>query len=306
MDGMLNVLKPPGMTSHDVVAYLRRILKQKRIGHTGTLDPAAVGVLPVCLGRATRLAEYLTEEVKAYRAEITFGIATDTADAGGAVLAVKAVDKLTPDMLRQVFRQFTGKIMQIPPMVSAVKYGGKKLYQLAREGKEITREPRPVEIYRLDLVKFFADPAYPRAIFDVVCSKGTYIRTLCADIGDALGCGAHMSFLVRVQAGGLTLAEAVTLPEIVEAVAQNRIADLLIPLSKCLPRLPQVTVTPAAAQLVGNGVAVHLAQVMVPEGNLPPDGIVGLYNTAGELLAIAKGELNEAGKLRFKPLKVFV
>lgn len=225
MDGIINLLKPPGMTSADVVAYLRKILKQKKIGHTGTLDPGVTGVLPICIGKATRLAEYLTAQGKYYRAEITFGVTTNTQDAFGQVL-----QNINPSISKQdvldILPDFLGTISQIPPMFSAVRKAGKHLYEYARQGIEVERALRQVNISKLTL-EYWQKGEYPKAILDIECSKGTYVRTLCHDIGEALGCGAHMSYLLRLRSGPFRIEDSWTLEEIETAVSGNDFSFLL-------------------------------------------------------------------------------
>lgn len=225
MDGIINLLKPPGMTSADVVAYLRKILKQKKIGHTGTLDPGVTGVLPICIGKATRLAEYLTAQGKYYRAEITFGVSTNTQDAFGEVLQNMSPSISKQDVL-DILPDFLGTISQIPPMFSAVRKAGKHLYEYARQGIEVERALRQVNISKLTL-EYWQKGEYPKAILDIECSKGTYVRTLCHDIGEALGCGAHMSYLLRLRSGPFRIEDSWTLEEIETAVSGNDFSFLL-------------------------------------------------------------------------------
>lgn len=292
MDGVLNILKPPGMTSHDVVGYLRRVLKEKRVGHTGTLDPGVAGVLPICVGKATRLAEYVAGQGKAYRAEFTFGVATATQDAYGEVLESAPAGHLTEARLRAVLPRFTGDVMQVPPMVSAVKIGGKKLYELAREGREVERPARPVTISRLDLLEFRPGPR-PLARLDVACSKGTYVRTLAFDIGAALGLPAHLSHLVRTASGPFRLADAVLLEEL----AAGDPARHLLPPAAAVGHLPQIRLDAAAAAAVAHGRAPR-----PPRGWQPPaDGPVALISPTNDLLALADAAPGPALKL----LKVF-
>ncbi|OTA40349.1 MAG: pseudouridine synthase, partial [Symbiobacterium thermophilum] len=245
---MLNLLKPPGMTSHDVVAFVRRALGVKKAGHTGTLDPGVAGVLPVCVGRATRLAEYIAGSDKAYRAEITFGVATDTQDGFGEVVAEADASHLTRGDVAYALTRFHGPIEQVPPMVSAVKVGGKRLYELARKGVEVEREPRRVFIHRLQLLDFRPGPR-PVAYIDVVCSKGTYVRTLAHDLGRFLQVGAHLSYLVRTRSGPFVLAQAATLEELAAGKAR------LLPPAAALGDMPRVTVSGRAAARVLHGVA---------------------------------------------------
>lgn len=287
MDGVLNLLKPPGMTSHDVVSVVRRALQTKKVGHTGTLDPGVAGVLPICVGKATRLADYIMGEDKAYRAEITFGVETETADSFGAITAEREAGQIGRGDVAYVLPRFTGPIMQIPPMVSAVKVGGKRLYELAREGKEIERQPRPVTIYRLQLIDFLPG-AHPVAIVDVVCSKGTYIRTLAEDLGRALGVGAHMSHLVRTRSGPFKLADTTTIEELLAGQYS------LIPPSEALGSMPRLTVTGRPAERIAHGVAPSIP-VTEPDGT-----VVALLDESGDLLALAEAA---AGQLKLK--KVF-
>ena len=218
MNGILNVLKPPGMTSFDVVAYLRGLLKIKKIGHTGTLDPGAVGVLPVCIGKATKTIEYLVDKDKVYRAELTLGISTDTQDGLGRVVKEAKVNSSKDEIVAAV-KSFVGSYSQLPPMYSAIKKNGKKLYELARSGIEVERSPREVTIHFINILSIKEN----KIIFDVGCSKGTYIRTLCSDIGERLGCGGHMSFLVRMKAGCFTIKNSLTLERIKEMVENDTI-----------------------------------------------------------------------------------
>lgn len=210
MDGIFNVLKPPGMTSHDVVGALRKILHMKKIGHGGTLDPLAAGVLPVFTGMATRFLEYAAHEEKSYRAELTFGFQTDTGDTEGTVIAESPVRDLTADEIEAALASFRGEGTQIPPMYSAISVGGTKLYKLARQGIEVKREPRPITLYELEKVDYTGKTL----VFDVTCSKGTFIRTLCEDLAAKLGMKGTMSFLLRRRAGVFRLEDAHTLQEI--------------------------------------------------------------------------------------------
>lgn len=210
INGIINVYKEKGFTSHDVVAKLRGILKQKKIGHTGTLDPDAVGVLPVCLGKGTRLCDMLTDETKTYVAGLLLGSETDTQDTSGTVLKEGDTSALTDEQVETVIASFVGNQMQIPPMYSALKVNGKKLYELAREGKEVERKARPVTFYAINILEM----NLPHVKIEVTCSKGTYIRTLCHDIGQKLGCGGCMESLVRTKVGRFEISESLTLKEI--------------------------------------------------------------------------------------------
>lgn len=212
INGIINVYKEKGYTSHDVVAKLRGILKQKKIGHTGTLDPDAVGVLPVCLGKGTRLCDMLTDETKTYVAGLLLGQETDTQDTSGTVLNSGDVSCLTAEEVKAAICSFEGDQLQVPPMYSALKVNGKKLYELAREGKTVERKARPVTFYEIKIL----DMALPHVKIEVTCSKGTYIRTLCHDIGQKLGCGGCMESLERTKVGRFSIEDSLTLSEIEE------------------------------------------------------------------------------------------
>lgn len=294
MDGVLNMLKPPGMTSHDVVAAIRRIVRFKKVGHTGTLDPGVPGVLPICLGRATRLAEYLTDLGKSYRAEIAFGRATDTQDSFGATLAEADAGHLQESDLRAVLHRFTGTIWQVPPMVSAVKAGGQRLYDLARRGVEVPREPRQVQIYRLELREFRPGPLAV-ARLDADCSKGTYIRTLAADLGQALGVPAHLGYLVRTAAGPFALADAVTLDEL----AEHGAAPYLVPMAEAVSFLPRLAVDAEQAAGVRHGRSPRLPRGWAPPGPAAAGPVtVAVVDPAGDLLALAGWQAGPPPALR--------
>jgi tRNA pseudouridine55 synthase len=279
VDGLINVLKPPGMTSSDVVAWMRKLLKTKKIGHTGTLDPGAAGVLPLCVGKGTRLAEYMTEQAKAYLAEITFGVTTDTQDAFG-----KKVHQTRPNLkqrdLERVIPTFLGRLSQIPPMYSAVRKKGKHLYEYARQGLMIERTPREVFIYNIKLVKWYEEE-YPRAILDIACSKGTYIRTICHDLGKILGCGAHMSYLLRVRSGPFDIQESWTLEELEESVCKSNY-EFLLPLTAGID-LPRVFLSASRAKAFRHGLPtkrelvrtpVENSALVVPDSSLETDSSV--------------------------------
>jgi tRNA pseudouridine55 synthase len=210
MDGILVVDKPAGMTSHDVVDFIRRHFKIEKAGHAGTLDPAATGVLVILIGKATKLSSGLTSGDKEYEATLTLGKRTDSGDAEGKVLSESDTAGITEEEIRQAFKSFEGEIEQVPPMVSALRHKGKRLYQLARKGKEVPREPRRVHIKELRIKRV----EVPEVDFSVTCSKGTYIRKLCDDIGDKLGCGGHLSYLRRTRAGEFTLEKSVLLDKL--------------------------------------------------------------------------------------------
>lgn len=216
--GILNFLKPPGMTSHDCVDWARRVSGVKRIGHAGTLDPAAAGVLLLLVGSATKLSNAATNLPKTYRAEATFGVATDTGDAQGRIIEARAVS-LDTDALRREAAAMTGPQLQTPPMTSAVKVDGRKLYKLARKAVEIERPAREINIYALDIIEIFPDAPHPRALLNIRCSRGTYIRTLIEDLGKRLGFPAHASFLIRTAVGPFRIEHAVPAEDIPDAQA---------------------------------------------------------------------------------------
>lgn len=230
MDGYINLLKPIGPSSFQAVREVRRILGEKKVGHTGTLDPGAAGVLPLCIGKATKAIPYMNDDLKSYRAEITFGITTDTQDIYGTILRERRME-LEAEDTEQLLRSFRGKNVQVPPMFSALKFHGRKLYELAREGVEVERKPREISIERIELVEMTAPN---KALFDVRCSKGTYIRTLCHDIGEKAGCGAVMSYLVRTSSGEFHMDSAVTLEEIAKARYSGCIGSILLPVDHAL------------------------------------------------------------------------
>ena len=265
MNGIINIYKEKGYTSHDVVAVVRRILKQRKVGHTGTLDPLAEGVLPICVGKATRLADYIMNGVKGYRAGIILGVVTDTQDAGGVVLSRRPVT-VSREKVCECVRAFTGGYNQIPPMYSAIKVGGERLYKLAREGKSIPRSPRRVEIYEISIHEFVSDT---EAVIDVLCGKGTYIRTLCADIGEKLGCGAYMSALLRTRSGDFTVEGAITLGGLQELALDGRAEDCITPSSYVLRRYRSVMIKVFNEKLLWNGNKLRIDQV---SGNKPADG----------------------------------
>ncbi|AHF07514.1 tRNA pseudouridine(55) synthase TruB [Desulfitobacterium metallireducens] len=281
MDGVINVHKPVGMTSSDVVVWVRKHLNTRKVGHTGTLDPEVNGVLPICVGRATRLAEYLTDQGKSYRAEITFGIVTDTQDAQGEILHSIPPEVNGDDFLK-ILPQFLGSIQQIPPMYSAVRHQGKHLYDLARQGIEVVRASRTINIRRLEFISW-QESDYPKAVFEVDCSKGTYIRTLCQDIGDAMGCGAHMSKLVRLRSGPFRVEESWTLEQLSESIEQGR-DDFLIPFNRVLD-LPRIVLTPERAEAFRHGLST--SQRGLSGSTLPESGQVQVF-MENEFIGIGK------------------
>ena len=290
MDGFLNLLKPPGMSSGDMVFQARRLLPRgTRVGHGGTLDPDAAGVLPVCVGRAARLFDYIIDKQKTYIAELRLGIVTDTQDASGAVLERRDASFVTKDDVRAALPRFTGTISQIPPMYSALKRGGQKLCDLARKGESVDLEPRPVTIHSIDYIERRGDTAH---LLRVVCGKGTYIRTLCHDIGAALGVGGHMAFLLRSAAGCFDVQSASTLEEMKAAAEENRLETLLYPLDAPLEHIRAVRLDDMWTKSAINGVPVR-----APGEALRPDEIVRVYLKDA---FVGIGQADETGLIRFK------
>ena len=308
MNGIINVIKPPGMSSHQVVSHVRRTLKMKRIGHTGTLDPGAGGLLPLCVGRATKLVPFMTEYDKSYVAEMTLGISTSTQDADGETVEIDTELEISPNELGTVFSQFLGKIEQIPPMASAVRVGGVRLYELGRQGISVERKPRQVTIKELHINKIWPETQHSlrfgsRILFFVCCSKGTYIRTLCHDLGQALGTYAHMSFLTRVGVGPFSIETGITLEELEAKVSQDNY-DFILPMEKALPDFPQVKVAPTMERRILNGNAITPDYLVdVPQQLMVGDQVL-ITAIDGELLAI--GEIKYRGQPICQPVRVLM
>ncbi len=273
MNGIVIIDKPSGWTSQDVTARLRRVFSTRRIGHGGTLDPMATGVLPVFVDRATRAVEFFEHAEKTYEARLRLGLTTDTEDITGTVLSRMEV-RLTREDLEAVLPRFRGEILQVPPMYSALKVNGQKLCDLARKGRTVERQPRPITVHALELTDFAGDTATLR----VHCSKGTYIRTLCKDIGEALGCGGCMESLRRVSAGSYTVAEAVPLAQLLEAPDPEK---FLRPVDSMFAQYGAVTLTANQEKRCRNGNAFSLAL---------PDGTYRAYSQSGEFLMLARVE----------------
>ncbi len=251
INGIINIHKEAGFTSHDVVAKMRGICGQKKIGHTGTLDPQATGVLPVCLGSATKLCDMLTDKDKEYVAELLLGVTTDTQDTTGRILSRKPAgpETFTEEAVREAVLSFQGEYDQIPPMYSALKVNGKKLYELAREGREVERQARKVVIHEIEILKM----ELPVVTLRVLCSKGTYIRTLCADIGGKLGCGGTMQSLVRTRVSRFLLQDAVTLTKLQELKDEGRLLEAVLPVDSVFAACPAVHVQEKWRKLLENG-----------------------------------------------------
>lgn len=294
MDGVLNIRKEKGYTSFDVVAKLRGILHMKKIGHTGTLDPEAEGVLPVVLGKATKLVDLLTEKQKTYEALLHLGLETDTQDMTGTVLKENPVE-VTEEEVRRVIESFLGEQQQIPPMYSALKVDGKKLYELAREGKTVERKPRTVQFYEIDIKKI----ELPYVRFSVTCSKGTYIRTLCHDIGQKLGCGGCMEELLRTRSGNFVWEDSMTLAQVEEAVKNGTIGDRVISIGQVLKDYPEIFCTREGDRLLENGNALAERSVRGEH----KEGWVRMCDSQGEFKGIYQWD---ESKKRYQPQKMFL
>lgn len=305
MNAILNMLKPSGMTSHDVVSFARKKLPGVKIGHTGTLDPAASGVLPLCLGKATRISSYLLEGDKGYRGEIMLGIATDTFDGEGQITCQKPLKApgIDPEQVRAVLRKNIGKMEQDPPSFSAIRYRGRRSYEWARKGKIIKLPPRKVSIYSLKLVRCM-EGSFPRIIFDVKCSHGTYIRSLAVKIGEDLGCPAHLSFLLRTSVGPFTIDRTVTLEHFGDAVEENSTGELLLPIDVALYHMPEVVVVGEALRYLAHGNYLYGNQVSSPGDEPPvPGRVYRVYGPEREFWGLGKWVRVEKGLL-FKPIKL--
>lgn len=300
-NGILNVYKEAGYTSHDVVAKLRGICKQKKIGHTGTLDPEAVGVLPVCFGSGTKLCDLLTDWDKEYIAVLRLGLSTDTQDISGRVLSKadgETLANLNEEQVRENILHFLGGYEQIPPMYSALKVNGKKLYEYARAGKEVERKPRPVTISELEILEL----ALPRVRFRVVCSKGTYIRTLCHDIGERLLVGGAMESLTRSRVGIFGIDKALTLAEIERLRDENKISNVIISLDAVFEDLRAVTVAEIGERFLLNG--NRIPEAMFARGISLRDGEeIRMYDEAGCFYGIYS---YQAESRDAKPVKMFL
>ncbi|RKI42742.1 tRNA pseudouridine(55) synthase TruB [bacterium D16-51] len=286
MDGIINVYKEAGFTSHDVVAKLRGVLGQKKIGHTGTLDPIAAGVLPVCCGKATKVCELLADRDKTYQAVCQLGIVTDTQDITGAVLEENSVKNITEEEVAQAAASFLGESTQLPPMYSAVKVNGRKLYELAREGKTVERNPRPIMISQIDILQMNLE----EHIFsmEVTCSKGTYIRTLCHDIGQKLGVGAALQNLVRTRVGNFMIGDALTIDEIEHMYREDREAFFrqVSPVDSLFEGDAKVRVKEACTKKLLNG-NILKSSCLIPDKELPADGADCLvYDAEGNFRAV--------------------
>lgn len=291
--GVINIYKEAGYTSHDVVAKLRGILKQKKIGHTGTLDPQAQGVLPVCLGKGTKLCDLLADHDKEYEAVLRLGITTDTQDMEGNVLQESSV-QVSEEEVRTCILSFQGEQMQVPPMYSALKVNGKKLYELAREGKVVERKARPVTFHKIEVLWM----ELPKVKIRVQCSKGTYIRTLCNDIGEKLGCGGCMEELMRTRVERFALEDAVKLDEVQKAMEEGTVDSLILPVDRILDQYPTAKTTTQGDLLVHNG--NRLFSELLQEEPEAESGYVRVYDSEDTFIGLFEKKTDQ-----LVPVKMF-
>ncbi len=305
MNGILNIFKPKGMTSYQTVKEVGNILGISKAGHTGTLDPSASGVLLICVGQATKIAEFLVGMKKHYQGEMILGISTDSQDSEGKIIKrVKVKDNINEKIVKDIFNKYKGTISQVPPMFSATHYKGVRLYHLARKGIEVKRNPKKVKIYQFDLINFNQN-INPMIKFEVICSKGTYIRTLCNDIGDELGCGAHLSNLIRKNIGHFSIEDSLKLEELKKDKSLGK--KYLISMGSALKNLIKITVKRDANKTVLNGGVISSTQIVkIPvilktRNNL----FVKIFDIEGNLLSIGVSIKENGEEILFKPVKVF-
>lgn len=284
LSGVLSVNKPTGMTSHDVIDELRRILETKRIGHTGTLDPDADGVLLICINQATKVAQFLTEMDKEYQAVIKLGITTDTYDRAGRVIKTEENLNIGVNEIKMAILSFTGRIQQTPPIYSAIKQNGKRLYQYARAHKKVEAKRREVEITELEVL----DIDIPWVHLKIACSKGTYIRSLAFDIGEKLGCGAHLFSLRRTRIGPFRWEDSLSLQKITDIQANGGIKSVLLPVEKAIGHLPSVVVSDSFAEKVKDGIPLKSSSVLAVEGDIKADQTISLKDRKKQIIAIGK------------------
>ncbi len=302
MDGIINIYKEKGYTSHDVVAIMRKTLNCSKVGHTGTLDPDAEGVLPICIGKGTKLADLITAETKRYTAEITLGIMTDTEDLTGKILEQREVN-FDEEFIKETIEQFKGEYMQIPPMYSAIKIDGKKLYELARQGKTVERKARKIFIYDIEILEMLP----PNKVkIDVICSKGTYIRTLCVDIGKKLGCGACMSALLRTQTGNFKLKDSIKLEQLKNIYSEGKIEEILIGLDDVLCEYPKVYTNEKVSKLLYNGNIIYEYGIKKNDLIFEEGKEVLVYDYMNKFIGIYKMLKAEDERWCIKPVKMLL
>ena len=299
-DGILVIAKPKGLTSHQVVSLVRRLFPGVKVGHAGTLDPMATGVLPLCLGRATRLSEYIAAQPKEYLAEVTLGTETDTEDATGTVISQKEVPSLSKEEIAEVLNTFLGVTEQLPPYYSAVKHKGKPLYRWARAGVKPPRKARQIIIYKIELTEIYFKER-PAFSFQVACSKGTYVRTLAAAIGQKIGCGAHLSALSRLRVGPYLLEEAHTMAELEQRAGNKTLADLLKAPDTALFHLGALTISDFGIKHLSCGRPLEMPEAA--EGG-PTEGLYRIYRENGSFVALARLEMSRQ-QSRLRTVKYF-
>ena len=294
MDGIFNINKPAGQTSFSVVARIRRLSNERRVGHAGTLDPAATGVLPVCLGKATRIIEFLVDTTKRYKAEIELGATTDTYDSSGQITHRSDPADITREQLDITLGSFRGIIQQTPPMYSAVKHRGQPLYKLARRGIDIERKSRPVTIHRLE-IKNWREPVITT---EIECSKGTYIRSLAHDLGKTLGCGAHLKSLVRTGCGDFNVEDSISMPELEEAFYHGYWQQFAFPIDKALGHQRAVVVNEATEEMIRRG-----QHVLLETGGNTSQKYCRVYSVDGRFLAVLE---STSAENTWQPKKVLI
>jgi len=303
VNGILNINKPPGKTSFDIVAKVKRLSGERRVGHAGTLDPMATGVLPVCLGRGTRVIEFLADAAKTYRAQIELGVATDTYDASGKVTYRGDPSGISQDQVESAFTSFCGSIQQTPPMYSAVKHHGKRLYQLARAGIEVERRSRLTKIYRLELVDWHP----PVVTIEVECSRGTYIRSVAHDLGQVLGCGANLKSLIRLRCGLFDIKDTISVPQLEDAFRCGYWQQFVYPIDVVLSHWTALVVSNADSQAIRNGRPLALEKADSVNERSPDwsslDNRCRVYTTDGCFLGVLRFN-PETGQ--WQPEKVFL
>ena len=303
MDGIINIYKEKGFTSHDVVAVVRKTLNQKKVGHTGTLDPDAEGVLPICLGKGTKISELIMSGNKKYRAEVTLGIETTTEDIWGEIISEKEVN-FNENEIKNAVLSFIGDYYQTPPMYSAIKINGKKLYEIARKGQEIEREKRLVVIDDIEIISFNPPNKF---VIDVSCHKGTYIRTLCRDIGEKLKCEACMSSLTRLKTGVFNIENAVKLDTLKLLAKENRLDEVIIPIDKVLTGYNKTYISQKGDKFLHNGGKVYEYAFLKTENEIKLDDETLVYDSLGEFCGIYKFTMDEEKNLIcVKPVKVML
>ena len=304
MNGILNIFKPKGITSYQAVKEVRNILGIPKAGHTGTLDPSASGVLLICIGQATKIAEFLIGMEKHYQGEMILGISTDSQDSEGKIVQRREVKTdIDEKRIIDIFQKYEGIISQMPPMFSAVHYKGERLYRLARKGIEVKRSPKEIKIYKLNLMNFNQKAAIVK--FEVICSKGTYIRTLCNDIGDELGCGAHLLNLVRKKVGNFSIEDSLNLEELKKEKALGK--RYLISIDSALEELDKIIVKSEATKTVLNGGIISSEQIVeIPKGlKTRKNNFFKIFDVKGNFLSIGTSIKKNGKNIFFKPVKVF-